>query len=149
MDKITFDSGIRTYRINGNGVLRFNPSDPNVYARFMDAVEKIKTVESEQAHKASQIDKNAESAPEEILRIMSETDKKIKELLDHVFGCGNDFDEILEGVNLMAVATNGERVVSNLINALLPIMESGAKACVQSEVSNARLNREQRRAVQQ
>ena len=79
---------------------------------------------------------------------MSETDKNIKDLLNHVFGCGNNFDELLEGVNLMAVATNGERVVSNLINALLPIMEAGAKACVQSEVSNARLNREQRRAVQ-
>ena len=148
MENIIFDSGMRAFRINDSGVLRFNPSDPNVYARFMDAVEKIKTVEAEQAHKANQIDRNAESAPEEILRIMSETDKNIKDLLNHVFGCGNNFDELLEGVNLMAVATNGERVVSNLINALLPIMEAGAKACVQSEVSNARLNREQRRAVQ-
>ena len=148
MENIIFDSGMRSYRINESGVLRFNPSDPNVYARFMDAVEKIKAVESEQAHKANQIDRDAESAPEEILRIMSETDKKIKDLLNHVFGSGNDFDELLEGVNLMAVATNGERVVSNLINALLPIMEDGAKACVQAEVSDAKLNREQRRAVQ-
>ena len=148
MDNIIFDSGMRSFCINDSGVLRFNPSDPNVYARFMDAVEKIKSVESEQAEKAKQVDLNAESAPEEILRIMSETDKKIKGILNNVFGNGNDFDELLEGVNLVAVATNGERVISNLIDALLPIMEAGAKACVQTEAHEAKLNREQRRALQ-
>ena len=148
MENIIFDSGMRSFRINDGGVLRFNPSDPNVYARFMDAVEKIKNVESEQAEKANLIDRNAATAPEEILHIMSETDKKIKAILNDVFGNGNDFDALLEGVNLMAVASNGERVVSNLIDALLPIMESGAKACVQSETNDAKLNREQRRALQ-
>ncbi len=148
MDNIIFDSGMRSFRINDGGVLRFNPSDPNVYARFMDAVEKIKSVESEQAQQANQVDRNAETAPEEILHIMSETDKKVKDILNNVFGNGNNFDELLEGVNLMAVATNGERVIANLIDALLPIMEAGAKACVQSEVKDAKLNREQRRALQ-
>ena len=31
MEKLSFDTGIREYDVNGNGVLRFNPSDPNVY----------------------------------------------------------------------------------------------------------------------
>lgn len=148
MDNINFDSGMRSFRINDSGILRFNPSDLNVYARFMDAVEKIKSVESEQAQKASCVDRNAETAPEEILHIMSETDKQVKGILNHVFGNGNDFDTLLEGVNLMAVATNGERVINNLIDALLPIMEAGVKNCVQSEVNDAKLNREQRRALQ-
>lgn len=148
MENIVFDSGMRSFRINDSGILRFNPSDPNVYARFMDAVEKIKSVESEQAQQANLVDRNAETAPEEILHIMSETDKKVKDILNNVFGNGNNFDELLEGVNLMAVATNGERVISNLINALLPIMEAGAKACVESEVNDAKRNREQRRALQ-
>ena len=148
MENIIFDSGMRSYRINDGGVLRFNPSDPNVYARFMDAVDEIKTIEAEQAKRANALDRTEENTPEEILHIMSETDKKVKAVLNNVFGNGNNFDELLEGVNLMAVATNGERVISNLINALIPIMEAGAKACVQSEVNDAKLNREQRRAMQ-
>ena len=42
MEKLTFDTGLQRYRINGGAVLTFNPADPNVYARFMDAVEEIK-----------------------------------------------------------------------------------------------------------
>ena len=45
MEKITFDAGVKSYRINGGGVLKFNPADPNLYARFMEAVEKIKELE--------------------------------------------------------------------------------------------------------
>ena len=35
-----------------------------------------------------------------------------------------------------------------LMDALQPIMEAGAQACVKSEVDEAKLNREQRRAMQ-
>lgn len=148
MEQLIFDSGIKEYQINGKGVLRFNPSDPNVYARFVDAMPKIEQIEKEMAEKAGKIDREAEKAGESILMVMRETDRKIKAELSAVFGGDNDFDRILEGVNLMAVASNGERVIGNLINALLPIMENGAKICVRAEVDEAKLNREQRRAMQ-
>lgn len=148
MEQLIFDSGIKEYQINGKGVLRFNPSDPNVYARFMELVPKIHDIENEMNEKAKGIDRKAETAGEETLRIMRETDRRVKAILNEVFGCENDFEEILEGVNLMAVATNGERVVTNLMNALQPIMETGAQACVKSEVDAAKLNRQQRRAMQ-
>lgn len=148
MEQLIFDSGIKEYQINGKGVLRFNPSDPNVYARFVDAMPKIEQIEKEMAEKADNIDKDSGAAGEQVLRIMRETDRKIKAELSSVFGDGNDFDQILEGVNLMAVASNGERVIANLINALQPIMENGAKECVRSEVAEAKLNRAQRRAMQ-
>ena len=147
MEQLIFDSGIKEYQINGKGVLRFNPSDPNVYARFMELVPKIHDIENEMNEKAKGIDQKAETAGEETLRIMRETDRRIKAILNEVFGCENDFEEILEGVNLMAVATNGERVVTNLMDALQPIMENGAQACVKSEVDAAKLNRQQRRAL--
>ena len=148
MEQLIFDSGIKEYQINGKGVLRFNPSDPNVYARFMDLVPRINEIEKEMNQKAAKIDRNAETAGEETLRVMKETDQRIKAVLNQIFGQENDFDKILEGVNLMAVATNGERVVTNLMDALQPIMESGAAVCVQSEVDSAKRNREQRRAMQ-
>ena len=36
MQKITFDTGIKTYQINDSGVLRFNPSDPNLFKLGME-----------------------------------------------------------------------------------------------------------------
>ena len=149
MELLNFDSGVREFQINGRGVLRFNPSDPNVYGRFMDAVSKIEAVEKKQAAKAKLLEgKSQQETGEGVVRIMCETDTEMKQILNEVFGHGNDFNEILDGVNLMAVAGNGKRVVSNLIDALVPIMKTGAKACVEGEVEAAKLNREQRRAMQ-
>lgn len=149
MEQLIFDSGIKEYQINGKGVLRFNPGDPNVYGRFMEAVSKIEAVEKKQAAKAKLLDgKGQQETGEGVIRIMCETDTQMKAILNEVFGHGNDFNEILDGVNLMAVASNGKRVISNLIDALLPIMEAGAKSCVEGEVAAAKQNRDQRRAQQ-
>ena len=41
MEKLQFDSGVKSFRINGAGVLRFHPGDPNLYSRFLEAVEKF------------------------------------------------------------------------------------------------------------
>ena len=72
----------------------------------------------------------------------------MKAILNEIFGHGNDFNEILDGVNLMAVAGNGNRVVNNVIDALQPILEEGIKACADDEIAQAKLNRAQRRALQ-
>lgn len=148
MEQIIFDSGIKEYRINDSGVLRFNPSDPNVYARFMNATDKIRAVEQEMAKKANALTaEGTDVSGENMVLILRETDAKIKKILNEIFGHGNDFDKLLENVNLMAVATNGERVITNLLAALQPIMEDGAKACVDTEVEAAKHNRDQRRAL--
>ena len=123
MEKIQFDAGLRSYRINGGGILRFNPGDPNVYARFLEAVEKLKAVEAELAETAE----GAQGG--DVVRCMSLADEKMKAILNWVFGAGNDFHTILNGVNLLAVADNGERVVTNLFIALEPVLMEGAKRC--------------------
>jgi hypothetical protein len=127
MEQIKFDSGMKKYRINGNGVLEFNPSDPNVFARFLEAVDSIGAIEAELTQKAAAI--SAETAGEDTLRLMAEADCKMKALLGTIFGSHNDFNQILQGVNLLAVADNGERVVTNLFSALEPILVDGAKLC--------------------
>lgn len=148
MEKLYFDSGVREFQINDNGVLRFNPSDPNVFARFLDAAEQIKEVEAELVEKGKALDE--ENAGEAVIRLMEEADKRVKSLLARVFGPNNDFDQILGGVNLLAVAGNGERVITNFINALLPVIQEGAEQCAQQQISDAvqeaKKNREQRRA---
>lgn len=149
MEQLNFDSGIREYKINNNGVLRFNPGDPNVYARFMEASEKIQEAESAMEAKMKALE-NSKDSGVAVLQLLAEVDKQMKEILNWVFGKGNDFDEILEGVNLLAVATNGERVVTNLLNALLPIIQDGAENCAKQQIGDAvqqaQMNRAARRA---
>lgn len=146
MEQLNFDSGIKEFKINSNGVLRFNPGDPNVYARFMEAAEKIQGIESEMAAKVKTLD-NSETNGAAVLQIVAEADKQMKETLNWVFGRGNDFDEIMDGVNLMAVASNGERVITNLLNALLPVIQDGAEKCVSAKVDDAVHKAQQNRAA--
>ena len=121
MKKLTLDTGVVSYRL-GDGVLRFNPADPNVYVRFSQATQKLQTAEKEMSQALSQ--KGAD-----VLAVMAETDKSIKDILGWVFGPGNDFDQMLGGVNLLAVAADGKRVADQLFAALEPVLLEGAKVC--------------------
>lgn len=151
MEKLIFDTGVQEYQINDTGVLRFNPSDPNVYARFMGAMDMIESVEATLIEKSKEIEKiegQIESGTA-VLKLMAEADMEVKKILTEVFGGSNDFDQILGGVNLMAVASNGERVITNFLAAIQPVMVSGAEKCakqqVDTAVAEAKLSREQRR----
>ena len=138
MEKIQFDSGVRSYRINGGGILRFNPGDPNLYSRFLEAVEKLQEAEKE-------LTRQAETAQaQDMVKLMTQADEKMKNILSWVFGESNDFHKLLGGVNLLAVADNGERVVTNLFAALEPVLVEGAKRCAGQQAEKARLERSAR-----
>ena len=80
MEKIQFDSGVRSYRINGGGILRFNPGDPNLYSRFLEAVEKLQEAEKE-------LTRQAETAQaQDIVKLMTQAYEKMKNILGWVFG---------------------------------------------------------------
>ena len=142
MRNIQFDSGVTEFAVNG-GVLRFNPGDPNVYARFCEAVEQIKGLEQELVQKAG----GSEEAPE-LIRLMAEADRELKQILGWVFGPGNDFEKVLGGVNLLAVASNGERVITNLFAALEPILVEGAQRCAREKTQAAVAKAKARRGDQ-
>lgn len=149
MEKLNISVGIKRYQlVEGGAALSFNPGDPNVYARFMELIPKIKAVQEEMSSKAKMVDVNSADAGEKTLQIMRETDIRMKNILNDIFGKENNFDDILAGVNLMAVTEGGQRVIDNVLDALTPIMNAGAKSCVETEVNSAKLNREQRRAMQ-
>ncbi|MBQ7345477.1 MAG: hypothetical protein IJW45_05385 [Oscillospiraceae bacterium] len=136
MEKLVFDSGIREFEIDGGGVLRFNPGDPNLYGRFLDAIEKVREVERELVDRARELEQVQDSGAA-VLGLLRETDRKLKALLEEVFGQGNDFDALLGGVNLLAVAGDGRRVIENLLGALQPVLAQGAQACVERETAQA------------
>ena len=143
MENIQLDSGIKTYHIQDGGVLRFNPSDPNVYGRFLEAAEKIKTLEDSLVEQAKEMEARDGGA---VVQLMVSADKQIKEILNWVFGNGNDFDEILSGVNLLAVADNGQQVIGNLLSALEPILVAGAQRYTKEKCGEAVRKAEARRA---
>lgn len=136
MKKLTFDSGVEEFRVAGGGVLRFNPGDPNIYARFLEAEEKFKVIEQDLTEKAKALE-NTDTA-QAVLALMEQADRQVKQLLDWVFGGGNDFHKALGGVNLLAVAGNGQRVVTNLFAALEDILTKGAERFAAEKASSIR-----------
>lgn len=47
MQNLTIDTGMQEYLINNRAVLRFNPSDPNLYHRFFAAAPKLDALDAE------------------------------------------------------------------------------------------------------
>ena len=146
MKKIHFDSGIKEYSLNGQGILRFNPGDPNLYARFFEALDKIQALTEEMTTQAEKND--GELSGRDTVMLMQQTDRKVKEILSWTFGGNNDFDKILGGMNLMAVADNGRQIITNLLEALQPVLAEGAKQCSDQQVQIAMKNAEDRRKNQ-
>ena len=143
MEQLTIDTGLREYAVNGGpehggGVLRFNPSDPNVYSRFCTLQNQLQELEQQvQAQSPTGTD---------AIQLLAQADQRAKGLLAEVFGPGNDFDAMLGGTNLLAVAGNGargpppagvERAITNLFAALQPILEAGARQCADAKATLA------------
>ena len=118
MEKLQFDSGVRVFRVNGGGSLRFHPGDPNLYARLQAASEKLPEIQKS-------------LSGEDIPKMLAETDRQLKALLSEVFP-GNDMENLFDGVNLLAPTATGKTVFENFIGALEPILQKGAEGCAKS-----------------
>ena len=121
MEKLTFDTGMKSYRINGGGVLRFNPADPNVYSRFLEARPALDAV-------GKQFRKKAKSAADgqAVLKLLTEADGQLKAVLETVFP-GNDFNAALGGANLLALGSDGKTLAQALLSALEEALSQGVK----------------------
>ena len=124
MEKLTLDTGVRSYKV-GAGVLKFNPTDPNVYARFLEMLDGLSGLEPELAQHAGA----------DAITALARADKELKTRLSHVFGPGNDLEAVFSGVSLLAVGANGERLITNFLAAMEPILRDGARACAAAEAA--------------
>lgn len=148
MHTLQVDTGVEEYEINGRGVLRFNPGDPNVYRRFFDLREQLAALEEDLARRSAALE--GRPAPERAaaeLDLLAEYDRRIKAMLGEVFGPGNDLDALLEGVNLAGLGANGRPVVQNLLEALAPVLQQGAQATLQATARAAAEQAEAARAA--
>lgn len=147
-NKLNIDDGVLRLEINGNGVLAFNPSDPNVYHRFMSLAHDLPKLQAEYQKREASGATDEMSAASEALSTLHEMDVDLKKRLSEVFGKENDFDVLLGGASLMAFGANGERVITNLLNALHPYMEEGLKRHMNAKAKDAVAQAERRRAEQ-
>lgn len=177
MEKIVLNTGIKEIEVENErgehlGVLRFNPTDPNLVTKFGELYKDLPriTKEYEAAQKAykekadaleSTLLEDAPGAtemPQEVAELgehIKTIDKELKAKFAHVFSVQNDFDAMLEGVNVFAGTDTGGTALENLLEALLPIIETNAEnrqKLMQEKAMQARAqaeaNREQRRAAQ-
>ena len=132
MRELNFDSGIVEYRVNGKATLSFNRSDPNLYNRMQDLSSKLAAIDSDLKK-----EKNAADDGLALMKILSAYDKRIKAELSFVFGEQNDFDAIFEGQNVMSIAGNGQLLITNFLDAIRPVIESGVKEYAKLEAANA------------
>lgn len=147
--KLNLDDGVISLNINDNGVLCFNPSDFNLYNRFVALVQELPEIEARylraQGEDVGANDDQIANARRELGRA-DEIDSELKKRLGDVFG-GADFDKLLGGINCMACGSNGEMVITNLLNAIKPYLEDGVKRHAERVAEQAKRNREQRRAA--
>lgn len=142
MNQLKVDLGMEEFSL-GSGLLRFNPCDPNLYARFLGLADSLQTLQRE-------LQQGMEKAAdgEAVLRLLWETDRQFKDRLTQVFGPDNDFSGLLQGVNLLALTPEGKTVAENLMEGLSAVLTQGAERFVQSQtqaaVEKARLRRENR-----
>ena len=122
MEKLQFDLGLKRYRV-GNGVLAFNPTDPNLYSRFLTCLEELEALEK------------TLPAQENLIQALAEADKAVKAALSRVFP-GNDMEAIFQGVSLLAMGSNGERVLVNFLAALEPVLRKGALEAARAQAES-------------
>ena len=137
MNQLNVDLGMEEFSL-GSGVLRFNPCDPGLYARFLGLSDSL-----EQLQRNLQRESEKATDGVQVLHLLEETDRQFKQLLSRVFE--NDFSQLLQGVNLLSLTRNGETVAESLLHALEPVLTQGAERFVQSQTQAAVEKARQRR----
>lgn len=153
-EKLVFDDGLVRLNVNDNGILCFAPGDFNLYQRFCSFLKELPEIEAQYKSGVEDVGAVPENASEaeqleaagKVLDKAREIDLTIKKRLGAVFGGTNDFDQLLGGVNLMSWAGNGERVITNFLNAITPYLDNGVKRYMKDAAAGAVEKAKQNRA---
>ena len=104
METLKFDNGVKSYKVGG-GVLRFNPADPALYDRFLEAAQALQTMSP-----AS----------------FAEADSAVRQQLQKAFPDA-DLSAVFPG-NLLAMCRNGKLLVENFLEAMEPVLLAGVRS---------------------
>lgn len=120
MKSIDFDSGYKTYAINGdeNCVIRINTTDFNLPKRLKDAYDSIQETIGEYEGKNSAED-------------IAAFDVKVRKIINEAFGsdiCTPAFGS----ANLFSITNNGNYIFENFLEALLPVIQADIEEAAQA-----------------
>lgn len=141
MEKLIFGTGLKRYEVNDNGaIFSFNPTDINLYARFLKMRDEIFKIGADVEKKGDEINPNDESNAESFALMLAAADKRAKQVLTECFGSANDFDHIFDGANIFSPSATGNWLITDFIMAITPIVEK--------EVANFTKEKAKRKASQ-
>lgn len=125
MSKIKLATGIKTYEIeneNGEilGVIKFNPSDVNLYKRVEQFEKDAQEIEAE-------LNKCVENNDEDTLKTaMVEADAKFKQSIDDMLGNGTS--EVVFGKQNVFNTLDGVTFLERFLVAIIPIIKADIEA---------------------
>lgn len=112
MKELNFETGLVEYRVNGNAVVRFNPTDSNFVKRLFDAYE---TLDSKQEFYKKRVETIADKR--EVFIFAKEQDEEMRGIIDGLFA--EPVSEAIFGaLNVYALA-DGLPVWCNLMFAVM------------------------------
>ncbi len=111
MRSLDFDSGIRTFAVNGDegNVLKINVADANMMSRYENAKERLAEI-------AARFKESEEKPLSEVLAL---GDRELRSLIDHIFGEGTSAHAFGE-VNCLSVVSGGRFLFEAFLEALTP-----------------------------
>ena len=124
MEKLIFGTGLKRYEVNDNGaIFSFNPTDINLYARFIKMRDAVLKIGAEVEKKAEEINESEEKSVEALASTMEDADRRVKQELTECFGKSNDFELIFDGSNVFSPTLSGNWLITEFITAITPIIE--------------------------
>lgn len=124
MESINFNLGsYKEYAINGdeNNTIRLDVSDYGYIERFQNALAEIE-----------QFEKEFKSRENPTADILSEMDKKAREIVNKIF-CDDVCAKVFGSKNCLSNASNGQPNLINFLNAIKPIIERDFGAAIQAQ----------------
>lgn len=115
MTSINFDTGIRTYVINGdeNNVIAVNIADANLMYRMEKAEKQIESILSN------------EMTPD--AKTVYEADRQLKAVIDEAFNADIS-SHVFGGANCMSPVGNGDTLFESFFNAFIPVIKKDHEA---------------------
>lgn len=132
MPEITFSTGVIEVPVNGKRNIRFNPSDIGFLDTLYSMVAKVEEIEKEDKKK-----RNKTEDPAKIFEYYRSSDKRMKDVVDSVFGTGF-CDDVFEGVRLVAMA-DGLMVIEAFAFSVIDQMDESVRANM--EARNAKIQK--------
>lgn len=128
MAEITFQTGVVEMSVNGKRAIKFNPADVGFIETLYSLMAKIEKIEKENDGK-----REAAKEPSKIFDLYRNSDKKMREAVDSVFGDGF-CDDVFDGVRLVAMA-DGLTVLENFVFAVLDQMDESVRENIEKRNS--------------